>query len=168
MSTYDASRDAGTIPHCYRHRDRETYISCQRCGRPICPDCMRDASVGFQCPECVAEAARSTPRPRTAFGGLAAVQGAYVTSIIILINVAVWIAARVSGGDNGWVVKHFALFTDIDAPALGLQGVAQGSYWQLVTSTFLHVDPLHILMNMIGLWIFGTMLEYQLGRWRYL
>ena len=35
---------------CYRHPDREAYISCQRCERMICPDCMRDASVGFHCP----------------------------------------------------------------------------------------------------------------------
>jgi membrane associated rhomboid family serine protease len=37
------------VPHCYRHPDRETYVSCQRCGRPICPDCMRPAAVGFHC-----------------------------------------------------------------------------------------------------------------------
>ncbi len=47
----DSSDAAPVPPHCYRHPDRETYVSCVRCGRPICPDCMNQASVGFQCPE---------------------------------------------------------------------------------------------------------------------
>ena len=38
------------VPDCYRHPGRESYIRCQRCDRPICPDCMHDAAVGFQCP----------------------------------------------------------------------------------------------------------------------
>ena len=38
------------VPVCYRHPGRSRNIRCQRCGRPICPDCMRDAAVGFHCP----------------------------------------------------------------------------------------------------------------------
>src|SRR5215211_2366498 len=61
-----------SVPVCYRHPSRETYVRCTRCDRPICPDCMRDAAVGHQCPECVAEGRRSTRTPRTAFGARAA------------------------------------------------------------------------------------------------
>ena len=57
------------VPTCYRHPDRETYISCQRCGRPICPDCMTEAAVGFQCPSCVAEGRRTQREARTPYGG---------------------------------------------------------------------------------------------------
>lgn len=43
--------DAQSLPGCYRHPDRETGIRCTRCERPICPDCMVNASVGFHCPD---------------------------------------------------------------------------------------------------------------------
>ena len=36
---------------CYRHPDRETYVSCSECGRPICTECMTPAPVGQRCPE---------------------------------------------------------------------------------------------------------------------
>ena len=56
------------MPTCYRHPERETYIRCQRCDRPICPDCMRDAAVGFHCPACGPTpedlVATETPAPR--------------------------------------------------------------------------------------------------------
>ena len=31
------------VPVCYRHPKRETWVSCQRCGRPICPECQTPA-----------------------------------------------------------------------------------------------------------------------------
>ncbi|PIE18754.1 MAG: hypothetical protein CSA64_05425 [Arachnia propionica] len=36
-------------PVCYRHPTAPTGITCQRCGRPICPNCMIPGPVGFQC-----------------------------------------------------------------------------------------------------------------------
>src|SRR5579859_8208008 len=50
-------QEGGTPPSCYRHPGRETYVACTRCGRYACPDCMRSASVGQQCVECVKQAA---------------------------------------------------------------------------------------------------------------
>ena len=47
------------IERCYRHPDVVTGVHCTRCGRPICPDCMIEAPVGYQCPECVKEARRA-------------------------------------------------------------------------------------------------------------
>jgi membrane associated rhomboid family serine protease len=167
-STEPGAPDAGTIPHCYRHPDRETYISCQRCGRPICPDCMRQASVGFQCPECVKAGSATMPQVRTSLGGRMRGPQPVITYLLIAINVFVFVVANAAGGNNSEFVYKTALIPSADVPQIGLEGVAQGSYWQLVTSMFLHVDPLHLILNMLALWFFGSVLEAQLGRWRYL
>src|SRR5262245_37251424 len=86
-------------PVCYRHPGRETLLSCSRCGRPICPDCMIPASVGHQCPECVREANRAQRTAVTAFGGDARIgsQG-YVTKALIAINVAMLLVSVAVNG----------------------------------------------------------------------
>ena len=52
-------------PVCPRHPDRVSYVRCQRCGRPTCPECQRPAAVGVQCVDCVRERA-SAPCARPA------------------------------------------------------------------------------------------------------
>ena len=76
-----------TVPVCYRHPSKETYVRCTRCDRSICPDCMTAASVGHQCPECVAEGKRTQRPARTAFGGSVAGRGGIATKALIGINV---------------------------------------------------------------------------------
>src|SRR5215211_5103938 len=90
-----------SVPVCYRHPSRETYVRCTRCDRPICPDCMRDAAVGHQCPECVAEGRWSTRTPRTAFGVRAARRQGSVTVALIGINVLMMLLAVVSAQGGG-------------------------------------------------------------------
>ncbi len=41
------------VPTCYRHPQRVTWVSCGRCGRPLCPDCMQHGPVGVRCAECL-------------------------------------------------------------------------------------------------------------------
>ena len=75
-----------TAPVCYRHPSKETYVRCTRCERPICPDCMNEASVGHQCPECVAQGKRTQRPARTAFGGSVAGRAGTVTKTLIGIK----------------------------------------------------------------------------------
>ncbi|MGH3500934.1 MAG: rhomboid family intramembrane serine protease [Nocardioidaceae bacterium] len=156
---------AGTTPHCYRHPDRETYITCQRCGRSICPNCMRQASVGFQCPDCVRQGTSESRQGRTAFGGRLHPGSFVATYTLIAINVVFFALAHIS--DQFW--STMILLPDASFPQqiAGIDGVYQGSYWQLITSTFLHYQIFHIGLNMIGLWLFGRFAEMQLGRWRF-
>jgi len=157
-------------PVCYRHPDRETAVRCARCDRPICPECMVSASVGFQCPDCVRQGSgtghgASVTQPRTLAGGVVAADPRLVTKILLGINLAVFLAAAV----NGALVDHLellgrAVFTD-DGP---LEGVAEGQWYRLVTAMFLHEAPWHLAFNMLGLWWLGGPLEAVLGRVRFL
>ncbi|MFY0409802.1 rhomboid family intramembrane serine protease [Solicola sp. PLA-1-18] len=162
-----ASRPA---PFCYRHPDRETYISCQRCGRPICPDCMRPASVGFQCPDCVAEGARTIRQPRTVAGGRVSGRVGVVTLVLIGINVVAFLAQYVTGGANGTVTDWGAMLSRSVVNFNGgvSTGVVDGAWWRPLTSAFLHVGLLHIAFNMYALYAFGRLLEGWLGTWRFI
>jgi membrane associated rhomboid family serine protease len=160
-------------PTCYRHPDRETWIRCQRCERPICPDCMNSASVGFQCPECVKEGARTTRQARTPYGGTRTRDPRLTTFVLIGINAAVWLAILATGGTRSRILDAFALLPHSaqayrDGVPTTITGVSDGAYWQLVTSVFTQVEVLHIGFNMLALYFLGPMLETVLGRARFL
>jgi membrane associated rhomboid family serine protease len=168
----EAGRDQLT-PTCYRHPDRETHIRCQRCDRPICPDCMRQAAVGFQCPDCVKEGMRTTRQARTAYGGRRTATSGVVTKALIGANLLVFLLVIATGGADGVVRWLFALIPVggtalVNGQLQTVQGVADGAYWQLLTSAFTHVELWHIGFNMVALFILGPQLEAILGRTRFL
>ncbi|MBL7062685.1 MAG: hypothetical protein ISS49_00570 [Anaerolineae bacterium] len=39
--------------HCVNHPDVETYLRCNKCGRPICTKCAVLTPVGYRCQDCV-------------------------------------------------------------------------------------------------------------------
>ena len=177
------------MPTCYRHPGRESYIRCQRCDRTICPDCMRDAAVGFHCPSCVAEGARSTRQQRAPYGGTRSANPALTSMVLIGINVAVWLAIMATGGRASDLVDRLALtarglcevgggaryYPNLPEQACGLGegltwvgGVSDGAWWQLVTSMFTHVEIWHLGFNMMALWFLGPQLELAVGRLRFL
>jgi membrane associated rhomboid family serine protease len=131
-------------------------VRCQRCGRPACPDCQRPAPVGIQCVDCVREAARTSPRTRTVFGGGATDGTPVVTYTLIGICVAIFGLQWVSGQ----VTNEFAF-----SPALGWT-----EPWRFVTAMFLHSPRsiMHIGFNMYALYVLGTYLEPLMGRARFL
>ena len=149
---------------CYRHPEREAHIRCVRCNRRICPDCMVDASVGFQCPECVREGNRGIRRPRTTFGGRVTDDPGYVSKAMIGLNVLAFLAQQVDPD----VESRFLLIGALPPPpSLPFLGVADGEFYRLLTSAFLHGGFLHLALNMFALFLFGPPLEAALGRVRF-
>ncbi|KAB1986657.1 rhomboid family intramembrane serine protease [Streptomyces triticiradicis] len=160
---------ARDLPGCYRHPDRETGVRCTRCERPICPECMVSASVGFQCPDCVCDGSGTghspaANRPRTLAGGTVASDPRLVTKVLIGLNLALYLV-QVSVGDA--FTSRFELFGR--AMLSGeVQGVAEGQWYRMLTSMFLHGSVMHILFNMVSLWWIGGPLEAALGRARFI
>lgn len=40
------------VIYCVNHPDRETLLRCNKCGKPICPECAIRHPVGLRCREC--------------------------------------------------------------------------------------------------------------------
>lgn len=151
----------GEVPVCPRHPDRAAYVTCQRCGRPTCPQCQRAAAVGIHCVDCAQQAARSRPTVRTSLGGRASSGSPMlVTWWLIGANTVVYALQWLARAAGLSLAQLFAY-----APAL-----TTSEPWRMLTSGFLHSmsSPLHLLLNMYMLYVFGRMLEPALGRGRFL
>jgi membrane associated rhomboid family serine protease len=83
---------------------------------------------------------------------------------LIALNTAIYLLTAVQAGspqDN----QLAPLFTDW---SLYPPAVAAGQWWRLFTSGFLHFGPIHLLFNMLALWVIGRDFELVLGRTRFL
>jgi membrane associated rhomboid family serine protease len=157
---------APAAPRCYRHPDRETWVSCTRCERPICPDCLRPAAVGFQCPQCVAEGNKSVRRPTSPYGGRVGRRAGLVTIVLGALNVVAFAVTALTspGGLTGNIASR--LFDQLEL--VPIRVAVQDEYWRLLGAAFLHIGPLHLIVNMLALAIVGPGLERVFGAWRYL
>jgi membrane associated rhomboid family serine protease len=130
---------------------------------------MIPASVGFQCPECVREGHASV-RPVRRGSGLrsAGRRWGAVTLGLIAANVAMFLVTAISAvsvGNAALDNYRSPVFADLaQMPVL----VQLGEWWRPLTAAFLHIGPVHLVMNMLALLLFGSELERQLGRWRFL
>lgn len=150
---------APAVETCYRHPGTQTGVHCTRCGRPICTECMVEAPVGYQCPECVAEARREFRKGpgRPLRGGLD------VTKVLLVAILAAFALEAVVGGPRAILDRPEpeALF---NLGAMQPFAIADGQYWRLFTAMFLHLGILHIAFNAYALWLFGRTVERDYGR----
>jgi len=158
----------GPPPTCYRHPGRETWVSCVRCGRHACPDCLRQAAVGQQCVECVRGTAGSTPRARTVFGGRPT-SAAVVTFTLMGLNILLYLVELAHPSlAQDWEMLGYASPSGLPP----YSGVAAGQWYRLITSAFLpgtgSLGLLDIAFNMWALYVVGPGLEQLLGRVRFI
>ena len=145
---------------------------------------MRDAAVGFQCPDCVKQAKQGSRQNRALYGGERSADPRLTSYVLIGINAVVWLAIMATGGRSSRLTDLFALRPDgrcdlndgyvYDLPEAAcrggtyLPGVGDGAWWQTVTSAFTHVEVWHIAGNMLAVFILGPALERIIGRTRFL
>jgi membrane associated rhomboid family serine protease len=150
---------APSMPTCYRHPHQVAGVICQRCDRPICPQCMNVASVGFHCPECVKQGSQKVYRGPAALAQAAPV----VTQVLIGLNVLAFVIGLIdSRGKSLWTAAGgFETNGGLFGPAVVHHP------WILITSGFLHAGLVHIGLNMWSLYILGRVLEPIVGRLRF-
>ena len=83
---------------CYRHPDRQAGRRCTRCGKPACPSCLVQATVGSHCVDC-AKAAKPDIKTRARFWS--AGQHNLVTMSLIVANLAVFVGVLLWTRDTG-------------------------------------------------------------------
>ena len=142
---------------CYRHPERQTGIVCQRCGRPICGECMNPASVGFQCPRCVGTARAGVREPRTRFGARTSSGGGVATKGVMIALVVVYVTNLVTR--SMFVVPALIMWIPL---------VAEGQLWRLLTSGLVSGGLLGLVMNLLVLWLAGRAIESEVGPARFL
>jgi len=92
-----------------------------------------------------------------------------VTLTLIAANVAMFLVTAVSAVAAGHSPLDNYDSPFFDALSQWPFGVTLlGEWWRVVTAAFLHVGPVHLVMNMLALLVFGSELERQLGRLRFL
>ncbi len=83
------------------------------------------------------------------------------TLLLVLLNTATYIG----------VIAYYGLGPDFGPSPQAIRGLAlhpyfvlhRGEWWRLVTSLFLHMDPLHLFFNMYALYIAGRIVEAYYG-----
>ncbi|PWK90711.1 membrane associated rhomboid family serine protease [Lentzea atacamensis] len=149
-------------PVCARHSDRPTRLRCTRCDRPACPDCLRDAAVGMQCVDCVNEGKRSVRSARTLVGA-EVTDRVIITPVLIALNVLAYVVTVFQSGSpmNNDRSPLFLLTSMIPGPT------ANGEWWRILTSGFMHFGLIHLALNMAVLYVVGQHVERELGRLRF-
>lgn len=146
---------ATTAPSCYRHPDRNTLLSCSRCGKPICSECSVDAAVGQRCVECVR--AEGTQKVIPARSRLTKSAIAPITVGLVGLS-AIFFVLRILGFSE-------VLVTNLAQVNFA---VAEGEWWRIFTAALLHASFTHILFNMWALWVLGPQIERGVGTGPYL
>ena len=119
---------------------------------------MTPTPVGMRCPEC------SQEKTRVVTGPVSASDGYPATKVLIGLCVVVYLLEIATGG-GGLSGGSSPLLFDF-----GLRGVfvADGEWYRLITSGFLHVSIFHIAFNMVALYFLGRLLEPSIGTKRFL
>lgn len=114
--------------------------------------------MGFHCVDCVHQAARQRPAPRTRFGAASGGGRPLLTYGLIALCAVMYVLQLISG-------------TVTDALAFAPVAFSEVWFepWRMLSSSLVHSpgNIMHLAFNMLALWFIGRVLEPALGWWRY-
>ncbi len=91
MSSNTSTPSAASSRVCSRHSDREMLLTCRRCGRPYCAECLLQTHAGLHCHECAEVIRSSRPAVSKPTTWLAVLAG------IVIVAVGVVVGAGITG-----------------------------------------------------------------------
>lgn len=117
----------------------------------------------MQCVDCVNEGARSVRRPRTLAGAEISNGRPIITQVMIALNVLAYVVTVVQSG-SPMNNSRAGVFT---ATSMIPELTANGEWWRILTSGFMHFGLIHLVLNMAALFVVGPVIEQELGKLRY-
>jgi hypothetical protein len=170
---------------CYRHTDRETWVRCGRCDRPICPQCAMQGPVGSRCKQC----GKPTFDPLTSFSpsqfvlgtGTAVVAGiiaGFIASRIGFFSIFVSyfaggfiaeVVTRVTGYKHGPVMLAIVLGGIVLGTLVGAAGAFWISYGEFLRFVGAEDDvgiPIQSLIVDAATWAFISAVAACVGAWQ--
>jgi hypothetical protein len=99
--------------YCVNHPQVETYLRCNKCGRPICPKCAVQTPVGYRCRDCISS------QQKVFYTDFSSVH--YVIAAAVALPLALV---------AGWVLPNLGWFAIVLGPLAGT-GIAEAARWAI-------------------------------------
>ncbi len=99
--------------HCVNHPDVETYLRCNKCGRPICSKCAVLTPVGYRCRDCI------NTQQQVFYTGFRSVH--YLIAAAVALPLALV---------AGWLIPSLGWYAIILGPLAG-GGIAEVAHWAI-------------------------------------
>ena len=82
-------------------------------------------------------------------------------TVLIVVNIAIFLLGAILPNLGKWILEYGHFSTAMLMPP-------KLEFWRIISFQFLHAGWMHIAMNMLGLYMFGRIVEEHLGKTRYL
>jgi len=99
--------------HCANHPNVETYLRCNKCGKPICTRCAVRTPVGYRCRECV------RAQQRIFYGNFRSIDYLIAAAVALPLSLAA-----------GWLIPRLTWYAIILGPVAG-GAIAQLAHWAI-------------------------------------
>jgi hypothetical protein len=99
--------------YCVNHPNVETYLRCNKCGRPVCTKCVVQTPVGYRCRDCV------NAQQKVFYADFRPVHYLVAAAVALPLSLVA-----------GWIVPSLGWYAIILGPLAG-GGIAEAARWAI-------------------------------------